>query len=89
MSEEDDEDEQDQPQVIEKKGDEVSNDLDFYAWDSHKKRRIHWIFQDYEIRTTPYSRSSSKPPMNNVSSIEWNTISASHLLFKYMHEWKL
>ena len=53
-SEEEDEDEQDQPQEIENKCDKVFNDLDFYAWYRHKKKHIHWIFQDDEIRTTPY-----------------------------------
>ena len=66
-SEEEDEDEQDQPQEIENKCDKVFNDLDFYAWYRHKKKHIHWIFQDDEIRKTPHSRARSKPSMNNVS----------------------
>ena len=46
-SEEEDGDEKYQPQGIEKKGDIVSNYLDFYAWDRHKKKHIPWVFQDY------------------------------------------
>ena len=82
--EEEDEYEQDQPQGIEKKGDKVSNDLDFYAWDRHKKKNINGIFQDDEIRKTPYSRARSNPSMKNVSATEWNTIYASQMLSKSM-----
>ena len=67
-SEEEDEDKQDHPQGRENKGDKVSNNLDFYAWDRHKKKQIHWIFQNDEKRKTPYSRSRPKTSMNNVSA---------------------
>ena len=65
-----DEDEQDKPQVIEKMGDKVSNNLDFYAWNRHKKKHIHWVFQDDDIRTTTYSRSRYKTFMKNFASTE-------------------
>ena len=89
LSEEEDEDEQDQPQVIEKKGDKFSNDLDFYAWDRHKKKHINWVLQDYDIRKTPYSRAMYKRSMNNVIATEWNTMSDSHILFKSIPEGEL
>ena len=85
-SEEEDYDEQEQPYRIEKKGDKVSNDLDFYAWDRHNKKHIHWIYQYDEIRTTPYSRARSNPHRNNVSATEWNTMSASYILFNSVPE---
>ena len=88
-SESEEEDEHDPPLGIENKGDKVSNDLDFYAWDRHKKKHIHWIFQDYAISTTPYSRARSKISMNNLSSTEWNTMSASQILFKSIPEGEL
>ena len=83
---EEDEDEQDHPQGIENKGDKFSNDLDFYAWYRHKKRRIHWILKDDEINITPYSRTRSKPFMKNISATEWNTMSDSQVLSKSMPE---
>ena len=67
-SEEEDEDEQNQPHRIERKGDKSFNDLNIYAWDRHKKKHIHWNFQDDKISKTPYSRSSSKPSMNNINA---------------------
>ena len=82
-SKEEDGDEQYQPHGIEKKGDKVSNDLGSYSWYRQKKKHIHWIFQDDEIRTTPYSRARSKPSMNNVSATEWNSIPALQILFKF------
>ena len=88
-SEEEYEDEQDQSHAIEKKGDKVSNNLYFYACDRHKKKHIHWIFQYDEIRTTPYSRDRSMSSMNNVNATEWNTMSASQILFKSMPEGEL
>ena len=87
-SEEEYEDEQDQPHRIENKGDKFSNNLDFYAWDRHKKNHIHWIFNDDEIRKTPYSGASSNPSENNVRATEWNTMSASQILSKSMPEGK-
>ena len=72
--------------MIENKGDKVSNHADYYDWDRHKKNQIHWILQDDEIRKTPYSRSRSKPSMNNVSATVLDTMSASQILFKSMPE---
>ena len=70
-------------------GDEVSNDLDFNAWDRNNKNHIQWVFQDDKIRKIPYSRARSKPSMNNFTATEWNTMSASQILFKYMPEGEL
>ena len=88
-SEKEDEDEQDHPQVIEKKVDKNSNNLDFYAWDRHEKKHNHYVFQDDDIMTTPYSIARSKPSMNNINATEWNTISDSHVLSKSMPEVEL
>ena len=67
-SEEEDEDKQDHPQGRENKGDKVSNNLDFYAWDRHKKKHIHWVFWDDKKSTTTYSRDRYKPSMKSVSA---------------------
>ena len=53
-----------------------------YAWDMHNKNHIHWIFQDDDIGTTPYSRARSNTSTDNISATELNTMSYSHILFK-------
>ena len=88
-SEEEYKDEQYHPHNIEKKGDKLSNDLVFNAFDRHKKKHTHWIFQDDDIRTIPHSRARSKLSMNNVSATECNTMSDSHILFKSILEGEL
>ena len=75
--------------MIENKGNKVSNDLDFCDCYRHKKKHIHWVFQDDDKRETPYSRARSKPYMNNVTATECNNMSTSHILFGSMHEGEL